>query len=146
MDCRWAEDENNMSVKMSLREIIAAILNEIKAALKEYANEAEAAFKKRIKKLLIISIVGAVLMALGISLAGSAALFILIGSLRYLETSMPAWQAWLIIGATSAIASAALFIALFLIIRKQLKSTQTPNQPPKTPSAQKDPTEPTPNK
>src|SRR5665647_1882993 len=103
-----------MSIKMSLREIIAAILNEIKAALKEYANQAEAAFKKRIKKLLITSIIGTVLMSLGISLAGSASLFILIGSLRYLETTMPAWKAWLIIGATSAIAAATLFIACLL--------------------------------
>jgi flagellar basal body-associated protein FliL len=116
-----------MSVKMSLREIIAAILNEIKAALKEYANQAEAAFKKRIKKLLITSIVGTVLMSLGISLAGSASLFILIGSLRYLETTMPAWKAWLIIGATSAIAAAALFIALALIIRKQLTTPKMPS-------------------
>jgi hypothetical protein len=115
-----------MSIKMSLREIIAAVLNEIKAALKEYANEAEVAFKKRIKKLLIISILSAVLLSLGISLAGSAALFILIGSLRYLETTMPAWKAWLIIGATSAIAAAALFIALALIIRKQLTTPKTP--------------------
>ena len=45
---------------MSIREIIAAILNEIKAALKEYANEAEVAFKQRIKKLLIVSIVSSV--------------------------------------------------------------------------------------
>jgi len=82
-----------MSIKMSFREIIAAILNEIKMALKEYANETEVAFKQRIKKLLMISILGSVLLALGISLAGSASLFILIGSLRYLETSMPAWQA-----------------------------------------------------
>jgi ABC-type multidrug transport system permease subunit len=115
-----------MSIKFSLNEIIAAILNEIKAALKEYANQAEAALKKRIKKLLIISIVGAVLMALGISFAGSAALFILIGSLRYLQTSMPAWAAWLIMGTTSAIAAAALFIALFLIIRKQLAAPKVP--------------------
>lgn len=115
-----------MSIKMSLREIIIAILTEIKAALKEYANEAEAALKQRLKRILIISIVGAVLMALGVSLAGSASLFILVGSLRYLETFMPAWQAWLIIGATSAIFAAALFIALFLIVRKQLKPTQTP--------------------
>ncbi len=115
-----------MSVKFSLSEIIAAILNEIKEALKEYANQAEVAFKKRIKKLLIISIVGAVLMSLGISLAGSAALFILIGSLRYLETSMPAWQAWLIMGTTSAIAAAALFTVLFLTIRKQLSSPKVP--------------------
>jgi phosphotransferase system glucose/maltose/N-acetylglucosamine-specific IIC component len=117
-----------MSIKMSLREIIAAFLNEIKTALKEYASEAEVAFKKRIKKLLIISIVGAVLLSLGISLAGSAALFILIGSLRYLETTMPAWKAWLIIGATAAIAAAALFVALALIIKKQLT---TPKPSPK---------------
>jgi hypothetical protein len=123
-----------MSVKMSLREIIAAILNEIKAALKEYANEAETAVKKRIKKLIIISIVGSVLISLGISLAGSASLFILIGSLRYLETTMPAWEAWYIVGATSAIAAAALFIALALIIKKQLTT-------PKTPPNQNKPTE-----
>ena len=128
---------------MSIREIIAAILNEIKAALKEYANEAEVAFKQRIKKLLIVSIVSSVLMALGISLAGSASLFILIGSLRYLETSMPAWQAWLIIGTTSAIAAAALFIALFFVLRKQLRTTQTPNQPsPTTATLIKEPVEP----
>ena len=132
-----------MSIKMSIREIIAAILNEIKAALKEYANEAEVAFKQRIKKLLIVSIVSSVLMALGISLAGSASLFILIGSLRYLETSMPAWQAWLIIGTTSAIAAAALFIALFFVLRKQLRTTQTPNQPsPTTATLIKEPVEP----
>ncbi len=115
-----------MSVKFSLSELIVAILNEIKAALKEYADKAEAAFKKRLKKLLIISVVGAVLMALGISLAGSAALFILIGSLRYLETSMPAWEAWLIMGTTAAIAAAGLFVALFLIIRKQFSSPKVP--------------------
>jgi len=64
-------------------------------------------------------------MALAISLAGSAALFFLIGSLRYLQTFMPAWQAWLIIGASSAVAAAALFVALFLIIRKQLATPKT---------------------
>jgi hypothetical protein len=117
-----------MSVKFSLSEIIAAILNEIKEALKDYADKAEAAFKKRIKKLLIISIVGAVFMSLGISLAGSASLFILIGSLRYLETSMPAWEAWLIMGTTAAIAAAALFVMLFLIIRKQLTSPKVPTE------------------
>jgi uncharacterized BrkB/YihY/UPF0761 family membrane protein len=118
-----------MSIKMSLREIVAAVLNEFKAALKEYANEAETALKKRIKRLLIVGIVGTILLSIGISLAGSAALFILIGSLRYLETSMPAWKAWLVIGATAAIAAAVLFIALFLIIRKQLKSPQAPKNP-----------------
>ncbi len=121
-----------MSIKMSFREIISAILTEIKAALKEYANEAEAGLKKRIKKLLITSIVGTVLMSLGISLAGSASLFILIGSLRYLETTMPAWKAWYVMGTTSAIAAAALFIALFLIIRNQLKSPQASSEPSKT--------------
>jgi phosphotransferase system glucose/maltose/N-acetylglucosamine-specific IIC component len=121
-----------MSLKMSLREIIAAILNEIKAALKDYANEAEVALKQRLKKLLIISIVSSILMALGISLAGSASLFILIGSLRYLELSMPAWLAWLLMGTTSAIAAAVLFIALFLVLRKQLKTTKTPTEAPGT--------------
>jgi hypothetical protein len=113
---------------MSLKELVVALLNEVKAAIKEYLSEQEAALKPRLKKLLIISITGAVLLALGISMAGSAALFILIGSLRYLETFMPAWAAWLIIGATAAITAAALFLSLYIIIRKQLATPKTPPQ------------------
>jgi TRAP-type C4-dicarboxylate transport system permease small subunit len=115
-----------MSEKFSLRELIGAILNEIKAILKEYLNEAEDNFKKRLKKLLIISIVGSVLMSLGISLIGSAALFILVGSFKYLSNSMPAWAALYIMGITSGIIAGVLFLALFIIIRKQLKSAETP--------------------
>ena len=116
-----------MSEKISLREIIGSILSEIKAILKAYMNEAEAAVKKRIKRLLIISIVGSVLMALGISFIGSASLFILIGSFKYLSTSMPAWEALYIMGITSGITAAALFLALFIIIRKQLSSPKKPD-------------------
>ena len=118
-----------MSEKISLREIIGSILSEIKALLKEYVNEAEAAFKKRLKRLLIISIVGSVLMALGISFLGSASLFILIGSFKYLSTSMPAWEALYIMGITSGITAGMLFFALFIIIRKQLRSPQKPDKP-----------------
>ena len=119
-------------VWMSLKELITLFFDELKAALKEYVSKQEAALKQRLKKLLIISITGSVLMALGISLAGSASLFILIGSLRYLETTMPAWEAWLIIGATSAIAAAALFIALALLIKKQLTPPKKPENSPTT--------------
>jgi hypothetical protein len=71
-------------------------------------------------------------MMVGISLAGSAALFFLIGSLRYLETFLPAWEAWLIMGATSAVVAAALFVVLFLIIRRQLATPKTPTNQEKT--------------
>ena len=111
-----------MSEKISLREIIAAILNEIKSILRQYMNEAETAFKKRLKKLLIISILGSVLMALGISFLGSASLFILIGSFKYLSTSMPAWEALYIMGITSGVIAGVLFLALYIIIRNQLRS------------------------
>jgi hypothetical protein len=107
-------------VYMSLKEIITGVFDEFKKALKEYAQKQESALKARLKKILIISITGMVLMALAISLAGTAALFFLIGSLRYLETFLPAWEAWMIMGATSAVVAAALFVALFFIIRKQL--------------------------
>lgn len=112
----------------SVKEIIISFLEELKKALKEYLAKQEADLKVRLKKILILSIAGAVLMALAISLAGSAALFILIGSLRYLETFLPSWQAWLIIGATAAIAAAALFIALYLLIRSQLSTSKTAKQ------------------
>jgi ABC-type multidrug transport system permease subunit len=115
-----------MSEKFSLKEVIKALLDEVKAALQEYTQNAQTQLKNRLKKLLMISIISAILMSLGISLAGSAALFILIGSLRYLQTTMPAWQAWLIMGTTSAITATAFFIALVLIIRKQLSSSKTP--------------------
>jgi hypothetical protein len=116
-----------MSEKISLREIIGAILSEIKSILKEYMNETEAAFKKHLKRLLIISIIGSVLMALGISFLGSASLFILIGSFKFLSTSMPAWEALYIMGITSGIIAGVLFFALFIIIRKQLRSPAKPN-------------------
>ena len=87
-------------------------------------NEAEVAVKKRLKRLLIISIVGSVLMALGISFIGSASLFILIGSFKYLSTSMPAWEALYIMGITSGIIAGALFFALFILIRNQLRSPE----------------------
>jgi hypothetical protein len=116
-----------MSEKISLREIIGAILSEIKAILKEYMDETEAAVKKRLKKLIIISIISSVLMALGISLIGSASLFILIGSFKYLSTSMPAWAALYIMGITSGVTAGILFFALFIIIRKQLRSPEKPN-------------------
>ena len=116
-----------MSEKISLREIIGAILSEIKTILKAYMNEAEAAVKKRLKRLLIISIVGSVLTALGISFIGSASLFILIGSFKYLSTSMPAWEALYIMGITSGIIAGVLFFALFIIIRNQLRSPEKPN-------------------
>jgi hypothetical protein len=116
-----------MSEKISLREIIGAILSEIKAILKEYMNETEVAVKKRLKKLIIISIVGSVLMALGISFIGSASLFILIGSFKYLSTSMPAWEALYIMGITSGIIAGVFFFGLFIIIRNQLRSPEKPN-------------------
>jgi hypothetical protein len=115
-----------MSEKISLREIIGAILNEIKTILKEYMNETEAAVKKRFKKLLITSIVGSILMALGISFIGSASLFILIGSFKYLSTTMPAWEALYIMGITSGVIAGIFFFGLFILIRKQLRSPETP--------------------
>ena len=117
-----------MSEKISLREIIGAILSEIKAILKEYMNEAEATVKKRLKKLIIISIIGSVLMALGISFIGSASLFILIGSFKYLSTSMPAWEALYIMGITSGIIAGVFFFGLFIIIRNQLRSPEKPDK------------------
>jgi hypothetical protein len=85
-------------------------------------SEAEATVKKRLKKLIIVSIVTSVLISLGISFIGSASLFILIGSFKYLSTSMPAWEALYIMGITSGIIAGGLFFALFIVIRNQLRS------------------------
>jgi hypothetical protein len=91
-------------------------------------NEAETAVKKRLKRLILLGIVSSVLLTLGISLIGSASLFILVGSLKYLSTFMPDWEAWYIIGITSGIAAGTLFLVLFIIIRKQLKAPKTPEK------------------
>jgi Putative Actinobacterial Holin-X, holin superfamily III len=108
----------------SLKEIISALFNEIKNILKEYLHESEADLKKRLKKILITSIIVSILVSLVISFLGSASLFILIGSLKYLMTFMPAWKAWYIVGITSAVIGALILLALFLILRKQFKSSQ----------------------
>jgi phosphotransferase system glucose/maltose/N-acetylglucosamine-specific IIC component len=112
-------------VYMSLKEIIQGFLDELQKVLKEYAQKQEAALKARLKKFIIISIAGSVIMTLAISMAGTAALFFQIGSLRYLETTMPAWEAWMVMAATSALIAVALFTALFLIIKKTLSSPKT---------------------
>ncbi len=112
----------------SLREVMDILFNEIKTALKEYLHESEAEIKKRFKNLLITSIIIGILLSLVISFIGSASLFILIGSLKYLMTSMPAWKAWYIIGITSGVVGAVILVVLFLIIKKQYGSSKTAPQ------------------
>ncbi len=106
-------------VYVSIKELIQSFFEEIKKALKAYIEKQENALKARLRKMLITSITGLVLLALAISMAGTAALFFLIGSLRYLETFLPAWEAWMIMATIAAVVAATLFVTLYLIIRKQ---------------------------
>jgi di/tricarboxylate transporter len=108
-----------------VREIIDALVKEIKAVLIEYVRETEDAVKKRLQRLLNSGIIVGVLLALVISLIGSAVVFLLIGSLKYLSTLMPAWEAWSVMGLTSAAIGIMLFLALFLFIRKELRTKRT---------------------
>jgi di/tricarboxylate transporter len=105
-----------------VQRIAEEVLKEIKAILREYLYETEAALKKRLRKILITGIIIGVLMTLVISLLGSAVIFILIGWLKYLETSMPAWEAWGIVGLTSGVVGGLLFLVLITFIRRQLRS------------------------
>ncbi|MCL1977727.1 MAG: hypothetical protein FWG55_06495 [Candidatus Bathyarchaeota archaeon] len=107
-----------------IKAVLKQILNEAKTALEEYFQETKNTLKQQLKKLLIFGIVTSILLAVAISLIGSAALFFLIGSLRYLETFLPAWQAWLLIGATALIVAIALLIVLSLIIWRQFRSSK----------------------
>jgi len=106
----------------TIKEIIESFFNEIKAVIREYVHEQQGELKKRLKKILITSVIISILVSLVISFIGSASLFILIGSLKYLMTFMPPWEAWYITGITSGVIGALLLLALFIIIRKRLKS------------------------
>ena len=106
-----------------VRKMAEEILGEVKAILREYANETGASLKKHFRKLLITGIVVGVLVALVISLLGSAVIFILIGSLEYLETFMPAWKAWDLIGLAAGAIGVVVFLLLIIIIRKQLRAS-----------------------
>ena len=110
----------------SLKEIIEILFNELKAVLREFVHEAEDALKKRLKRLLITSIIISILLALTISFLGSAAIFTQIGSLEYLMTFMPAWKAWFITGISSGVIGALILFGLYLYIRKQSKSSKLP--------------------
>jgi flagellar basal body-associated protein FliL len=118
-----------LSKSTPLKDLITQFFDEVKAAIKEYAQKQEAALKQRIKKLLVISIVSTVLLSIAITTSAAASLFFLIGFLRYLETFLPPWQAWMVIGVTSTVAAAALFGGLAIIIKKQ---TSTPKEEPAT--------------
>jgi hypothetical protein len=98
------------------------IMDEIRVILREYAHETEAVLKKRLKKLVLMGILTSILVSLGISMLGTADLFLTIGGLKYLSTTMPAWKAWDIMGLTSAVTGAVVLLALFLIVRKQFRS------------------------
>ena len=108
----------------TIREIIDAVFNEIKAILREYVHETSIALKKRLQKLLITGIIVSILLAIVISLFGSAVLFLIVGQLKYLSTFMPAWMAWDIMGLTSGAIGALFLLVLYLIIRKQLRTKQ----------------------
>ena len=110
---------------VAIKEIIYSLLNEVKAILKEYLRETATALKKRLQRLLIAGIIVSVLWALVILLIGSAALFLIIGLLKYLSTFMTEWEAWTIMSLTSAVIAALLFVVFFLFIRKQLRSPST---------------------
>ena len=105
-----------------VRNIVNSLLNEIKAILREYANETEVAIKKRLRRIIIYGVITGILSSLVISLVGSASLFFLIGNIEYLKTIMPVWDAWEIAGIELAVGAVAVFFVLFLILRKQLKS------------------------
>ena len=105
-----------------LREIIDSLLKEIKSVLRERLHETEVVLKKRLRRLLVSGIIVIVFLAMVISLIGSAILFLIIGSLKYLSTLMPAWEAWGIMGLISSVIGMLLFLALFLFIRKQLRT------------------------
>ena len=107
-----------------LKEIIYGLLNEIKATLKEYWSETKPVLKERLQRILIIGIIVSILLALVIAFIGSASIFILIGSLKYLSTLMPVWKAWYIVGLVSGVIGALFLLLLFIIIRKQLRSPQ----------------------
>jgi uncharacterized BrkB/YihY/UPF0761 family membrane protein len=107
----------------SIKELIKEFLDEIKAILQEYFNETETKVKEHLKKLVITSVITSVLLALVVSFLSSAVLFITVGSLKYLKTFMPAWQAWIVMGLNSIVFGVAFLVTLFVIIRRKLKSS-----------------------
>jgi hypothetical protein len=109
---------------VSVKEVVVGLLNELKAALKAYLHDTEVAFKKRVRKLLLVSITGMVLLAVAITFLGSAALFLLIGQYKYLRQTLPAWLAWDIMGLVAILIGGLFLLGLYLIIRKQLKTDE----------------------
>lgn len=102
-----------------VRKLADAVLDEVRTILRDYAHETEVALKRRLKRLVIMGIITSILISLVITMLGTADLFLTIGELKYLSTMMPAWKAWDIMGVTSGVSGAILFLVLFLVIRKQ---------------------------
>ncbi len=105
---------------MLSKETVEELINEVKAAVRDYLRDAENTLRKRLKRLLVVSVVGLVLVALVVSFVGSAVIFIAVGSLKYLSLFLPAWQAWIVMGVVSIVVGVLLLVVVFLIIRREL--------------------------
>lgn len=103
-----------------ISKLIDRIFDEVKNSIKERVDETEADIKRRVRKIVTTAITIGVLASLGVLLLGCAAIFLLVGSLKYLATFMPAWEAWGVMGIISAIVGGLLLWLLFNKLGKQL--------------------------
>ena len=79
---------------------------------------AEISVKRRLRKMLVFGVMMSTLSSLVVTLLAVASLFLLIGSLEYLKLFYPVWKAWDIMGLTSGVVAALLFIGVFVLIRR----------------------------
>jgi CBS domain containing-hemolysin-like protein len=116
-----AEKSEGKTVSLT-KKTVKEVLDETKSAIKEYLHETEIKLKERFRKLIISSIISIVLVTVAISFMGTAAIFITIGGFKYLSMFMQAWLALILMGITSIVIGLVFLLAVFIIIRRQLKT------------------------
>ena len=108
---------------MSLLGRIANMLfGDVRSAVDVFVREIEDVFKERVRAVLVTCVIIGFLSALAFLMLGSASILLLIGSVKYLSTTMPVWEAWETAGLIAGFVGLILLFALFIVTRKRLNS------------------------
>jgi hypothetical protein len=100
-----------------VQQIIDAITSEIRRAIRKQIHQGEVAFERYLRKMLVKVLKLLALSMMGVVLIASASVFLLMGTILYLERFMPNYLAWDVVGLISGLVGAILFLLLYIQLR-----------------------------
>jgi hypothetical protein len=100
-----------------VQQIIDTLTYEIRRAIRKQIHQGEVAFERYLRKVLVKVLKLLALSMMGVVLIASASVFLLVGTILYLERFMPNYLAWSVVGLISGLVGAILFLLLYIQVR-----------------------------